>query len=588
MDEKKVIKISDAITVEELANSLNIPVVQMIGELFKQGIMATINQRLDFETASLIVSELGLAVEVERKTGSNKSAEKTDYVLSNTAKTRPPIVAIMGHVDHGKTTLLDTLLGQKVADGEAGGITQHISAYQIKHDDKYITFLDTPGHEAFAAIRQHGAELTDIVVLVVAADDGVKPQTVEAINFARSANAKIIVAINKIDKPAADANRTMTQLASEYNLMPEEWGGDTIMIPLSAKTGENLDKLLDMILLVASVDDFRADYDVPAQGMIIESRMATGKGVVANVLVEQGYLTAGSYLVAGQAYGKVRTMLDFKGKPKGKAGPATPVEITGFKLLPQFGDKFQVVASEKIAKKIAVQNSENNSAEVDMTGSDLLNMMSQSDEQQSLKVVVKADVLGSLTSVMDSLKMIDGQHKIVVDFVGSGIGDISENDILLASGPDVIIYGFNVNMPASVKRMAVSMGVNVRIYKIIYELLDDARAEMTKMLSPEVKEAEQGELVVRGVFRTTQDMVIAGGEMLKGKLRKDYIAKIIRDKVQVGEAIVGNVQSGKLDVPEVTAPDMCGLSLKTAGKKLKLDIGDHLVFITREFIEQKI
>ncbi|MCL2085912.1 translation initiation factor IF-2, partial [Candidatus Saccharibacteria bacterium] len=346
--EEKIIKISDSITVDELAGSLNIPVAQMIGELFKQGIMATINQRLDFETASLMVDELGLEnVRLERKKSQSKSSGDNIHVLSDKAKTRPPVVAIMGHVDHGKTTLLDTIIGQKVVSSEAGGITQHINAYQITHDKKLITFLDTPGHEAFAAIRQHGAALTDIVVLVVAADDGVKPQTIEAIKFARGANAKIIVAINKIDKPAADVNRTMTELASDHNLLPEEWGGDTIMVPVSAKTGENLPKLLDMILLVADIDELKADYDIPAQGMVIESKMATGRGVVASLLVQQGELSVGNYLVAGSAHGKVRTMTDFRGKPRGRALPSTPVSITGFKELPQFGDQFSVVASEK-------------------------------------------------------------------------------------------------------------------------------------------------------------------------------------------------------------------------------------------------
>ena len=409
MSENKVIQISGSITVDELAKALGIAVTQLIGELFKNGIMATINQRLDYETAQIMVDELGFKdVKLVKKENSAK-LPGIRHELSKDAVLRPPVVAVMGHVDHGKTTLLDTLLHKKTVEGEAGGITQHISAYQMEYEGRKITFLDTPGHEAFAAIRQHGAMLTDIVVIVVAVDDGVKPQTAEAIKFAEAANAKIIVALNKIDKEGANIDRTKSQLATEFNLNPEEWGGDTIMVPISAKTGQNLDKLLDMILLTADIDELKADEKIPAEGLVIESHMETGKGCVVNLLVTGGELKVGEFLVAGKAWGKVRTMLDWRGKPKGKAGPSTPVVVTGFKELPKFGDKFDEVGDEKMARKTALLNAQAESGEMasaNVTSADLLRMMNVADNAKVFNVIIKGDVLGSVTSVVDSLKMM--------------------------------------------------------------------------------------------------------------------------------------------------------------------------------------
>ena len=335
---EKIVKIADSVTVGELAETLGLSVTTLIGELFKNGIAATINQRLDFDTAQIVVEELGLDVQLERKQAAAADTPlRHVHQLTDKAVARPPIVAVMGHVDHGKTSLLDAILDKKTAEGEAGGITQHISAYQAERNGRVITLLDTPGHEAFAALRQHGAVLTDVVIIVVAADDGVKPQTVEAIRFARSANAKIVVAINKIDKDTANPQLVKTQLASEHGLNPEEWAGDTVMVEVSAKTGQNLDKLLDMVLLVADMEDLRADVDTPAEGLVIEAHMETGRGAVVGLLVEHGQLKPSHYLVAGTAYGRVRTMLDFRGKAMKLAGPSTPVNVTGFKELPQFG-----------------------------------------------------------------------------------------------------------------------------------------------------------------------------------------------------------------------------------------------------------
>lgn len=581
--EEKTIQIAGSITVDELAKALGLSVTELIGELFKNGIVATINQRLDFETASIIVSELGLEnVKLEKKNTATKTAFET-HELSDKAVVRPPVVAVMGHVDHGKTTLLDTLLNKKTVEGEAGGITQHISAYQLKHDDRIITFLDTPGHEAFAAIRQHGAMLTDIVVIVVAADDGVKPQTVEAINFAKSANAKIIVAINKIDREGADIQRTMADL-SNHGLQPEEWGGDIVMVPISAKQGTNLDKLLDMILLTADIEELKADVDIPAEGLVIESHMETGRGSVVNLLVTGGELKTGEFIVAGSSYGKVRTMLDFKGKPKGKATPSTPVTVTGFKELPNFGDRFIEVKDEKTARKMALlnaQNQLNEMASANVTSSDLLRMMNVADKSKIFNVIIKGDVLGSVTSVVDSLKMIDTKGEITLNIVSTGVGDINENDVYMAAGDNTVIYGFNVSVPINISKMAARDNVPIRLYRIIYELLDDAKTEMENLLDAEIVEEDKGEMKVLGVFRTEKTSIIAGGEVLKGDVRAGFLARVVRNKEFIGEAEVVSVQKEKIDVDSLTAGETGGLALKTT-QKIDLAVGDRLKFFTRE------
>ena len=581
--EEKTIQIAGSITVDELANALGLSVTELIGTLFKNGIVATINQRLDFETASIIIDELGLEnVKLERKNTATKTAD-LHRELSDKAVLRPPVVAVMGHVDHGKTTLLDTLLNQKTVEAEAGGITQHISAYQLKHDDRLITFLDTPGHEAFAAIRQHGAMLTDIVVIVVAADDGVKPQTIEAINFAKSANAKIIVAINKIDREGADIQRTMADL-SNHGLQPEEWGGDIVMVPISAKMNQNLDKLLDMILLTADIEELKADIDIPAEGLVIESHMETGKGSVVNLLVTGGELKTGEFIVAGSTYGKVRTMLDWKGKPKGKATPSTPVTITGFKELPNFGDRFTEVKDEKAARKMALinaQNIANESASANVTSSDLLRMMNVADNSKVFNVIVKGDVLGSVTSVVDSLKLIDTKGEINLNIVSTGVGDINENDVYMAAGDNTVIYGFNVSVPINISKMAARDGVPIRTYRVIYELLDDAKHEMENLLDAEIIEEDKGEMKVLGVFRTEKTSIIAGGEVLKGDVKPGFLVRVVHDKEYLGEAEVTSVQKEKIDVKELIAGETGGLALKTA-QKIDLAIGDLIKFFTSE------
>jgi translation initiation factor IF-2 len=589
MSQEKVLVVSDSITVGELAETLNLPVTTLIGELFKNGIVATINQRIDFETATIIVEELGLDVTLEKRE-SAQGPERKVHQLSDKAVGRPPIVAVMGHVDHGKTSLLDAILHTKTTEGEAGGITQHISAYQTERKNRSITLLDTPGHEAFAALRQHGATLTDVVIIVVAADDGVKPQTIEAIRFAQNANAKIVVAINKIDKESANPQMVKTQLATEHNLNPEEWGGSTVMVEVSAKTGQNIDKLLDMVLLVADLEELKADIDVPAEGLVIESHMETGRGAVVGLLVQQGKLKPGHFLVAGTAYGKVRTLLDFKGGALKEAGPSTPVTVTGFKELPQFGDVFTIVKSEKEARQTTERariEREKSAATTNVTGADLLKMMSQKHESQDVNVIVKADVQGSLTSVMDSLRLVDTGGEVTLRIIGNGVGNISESDIRLAESSDAIIYGFNVELPPAVKRLAMRDKVQVRSFRVIYELLDDARQSMEALLAPEVVETEIGELTIKGVFRTMKEQIIAGGEVTRGKATPNVLARVKRGGEQIAEVEILSVQRQQQEAKEVFEGEMCGLSLKPQ-KKLVIEEGDKLEFFSRELVKRTL
>ncbi len=586
---QKIVTIADSITVGELAETLNLSITTLVGELFKNGIAATINQRIDYETASIIVEELGLEVELQKREA-EAPTERRVHELTENAVARPPIVAVMGHVDHGKTSLLDAILGQKVAAGEAGGITQHISAYQAKHNGRLMTLLDTPGHEAFAALRQHGATLTDVVIIVVAADDGVKPQTVEAIRFANEAHAKIVVAINKIDKETANSQLVKTQLATEHKLNPEEWGGDIIMVDVSAKTGQGIDKLLESVLLVADLEELKADIDVPAEGLVIEAHMETGRGSVVGLLVEQGELKPGHFMVAGTSYGKVRTLLDFAGKAMKSAGPSTPVTVTGFKELPQFGDSFGIVKTEKEARQATVLNRlerEKAAASTNVTGADILKLMNQQHEAVGFNVIVKADVQGSLTSVIDSLRLIDTGGQVNLRIVGSGVGNITENDIHLAADESTVLYGFNVDLPPAVKRQATRDKVEVRSYKVIYELLDNARDSMESLLAPEVVETQVGTLTIKGVFRTLKDEIIAGGEVTSGKVATGMTARVLRKKELLAEVLVTKVQRQQVEAREALEGEMCGLSLKT-DKKLLLEEGDKLEFVTREVVKRTL
>ncbi len=585
---KTTIQIEDTITVGDLADRLSVPATTLIGELMKNGVMVTVNERIDFDTAEIIVSELDLEYELERKEADSieKSTEKV--VVSDDAETRPPVVAIMGHVDHGKTTLLDAIRGANSVDDESGGITQHISAYKVPHGDRSVTFLDTPGHEAFAAIREHGARLTDAAVIVIAADDGIKPQTLEAIRFARKANVKIIVAVNKIDKPGADINRIKQQLSDE-DLLIEEWGGDIVIVPVSAITKEGIDKLLDMILLVTDVEDLRADVDVPGQGLIIESHMEQGKGAVATALVEHGTVKKGDYITAGGSYARIRSLKIADGDDVASAGPASPIVMTGFKSLPEFGDAFSVESDEKTARSKAKNRAfarKNDNQKVSVSGSELLRIINRSNELQELKVVVKADVQGSLTSVVDSLRSLH-TDEVAVRVVSSGVGPISDSDIHTAKTSQAIIYGFNVSLPKSAKQAASRDDVSVRLYNVIYELIDDAKAELSKLLAPEIKETELGRLQVKGIFKTTKSDLICGGEVTKGKLQLPALARVIRNKETIAEAEVVGLKRGTDEAKEIIEGEMCGLQLKTKGK-IDLQLDDRVELFTRETISRSL
>lgn len=583
-----IIHIEDGITVGALADVLKLPVTRLVGELFKNGIMATINERLDFDTAQIIVGELGLDVELARKKNTEEPVRRERAPVSADAAMRPPVVAVMGHVDHGKTSLLDAIRGAQVAKGEAGGITQHISAYQVARGERLITFLDTPGHEAFAAIREHGAHLTDIVVIVVAADDGVKPQTVEAIRYARKAGVRIVVAINKVDKEGANEALVKQQLA-EQNLLVEEWGGDIVAVPVSAKTKQGVPELLDMILLVTDVEDLRADAHGPARGLVIEAHVEHGRGPIAHALVEEGTLKRGDYVVAGGSYAKVRNLDDTTGVPIKAAGPSTPVVISGFKTLPEFGDPFYVVKDEKAARAQAAKVAGERAVGArhsDLSSSELLRIISRSDKLQELPILIKADVQGSLTSVADSLKSIE-TDEVAVRLVSSSVGVVNENDIHLARSAGAIVYGFNTSVAANIKRIASRDKVSIRLFSVIYELIDDVKNELSNLLAPEVVETAKGTLVVKGVFKTTRSEIICGGEVLSGKLTAPARVRIWRSKVQLGEATLTGLKRGPNDAKDLTEGELGGLSLHT-DSRIDLHEGDTLECYTIETKERSL
>jgi translation initiation factor IF-2 len=576
------IEIDDYVTVGALAELLALPVSKLIAELLKNGVMATVNEKIDFDTAQIIVGELDLDLELAKKEH-QPAQTRQKKPISDKAVPRAPVVAMMGHVDHGKTSLLDAIRGAETTKSEAGGITQHLSAYQIKHGDRSVTFLDTPGHEAFAALREHGARLTDLVVIVIAADDGIKPQTLEAIRFARQAGVKMIVAANKVDKPEADLNRLKQQLA-ENELLPEDWGGETIVMPVSAKTKAGIDELLDMILLVADVEELKAEDDGPAEGLVIESHLEQGRGPVAEALVEQGTLRAGDFIAVGATYGKVRTLHSTDGQLIKTAKPSTPVIITGLKALPEFGDEFIVKSAEKAAKEEATKVSQgrrSGGSSSATSGSELLRIISRQNQLQELNVVLKADVQGSLTSVSDNLKALDTEE-VAVRVISSGIGVINESDIHTAATGNAIIYGFNISMPTNIKRLALRDKVSVRLFNVIYELIDDVKDELSKLLSPEIVVEELGELTIKGIFKITKTEVICGGEVTKGRLAVPALARIYRGEDLIVEDLeVINLKRGPQEVKEVLQGEMCGLSFKSASR-VEVQEGDRIELYNRE------
>lgn len=584
--ERRKIEISGGVTVGELAELLELPVTRLIGELFKNGIAATINQKIDADTAQIIIDELELSVEIksDRDEPSPKLKDEEIDLENGDWRARPPVVAIMGHVDHGKTTLLDKILGLEVASGEAGGITQHIAAYQAEHGGRSVTFLDTPGHEAFSALRQHGAALTDLAVIVVAADDGVKPQTLEALRFAKEEKVKIVVAITKVDKPEADLPKVKQDLVNA-GLTPEEWGGDTVVVEVSAKTGEGVDGLLDMILLVADVEELKADYSEGAKGLVIETHMSKGVGPLVKVLITKGELKQGDGIVIGSAYGKARIMKNWKGDDIKIAGPTTPVQLSGLKALPDFGDRLYSASSEKEARKMA-ESSGSTSKAFGMNSEELLRVMSKRSEVSVMPVIVKADVAGSLKSVVDSIHLV-GTKEVEAKVIGSGVGDVTESDVMLAASSRATIYCFHVNVSRDLLRVADNLNVKIKPYKIIYELIDDIKESLSSLLEPEVIDTPMGRLIVKGVFRTTDGEVVCGGEVTKGVVSPGFRAKLMRGESEVADVEITSVQEKHQEVSEVQAGTMCGLRLKVEGK-LKVLEEDRLEAYKREIIEKTL
>jgi len=579
------IKISEGITVSELAQKLNVKPGVLIKEMFDLKILATINQRLDMTVAETLAGAHDAEVEVVPLFGSEILEEEIDD--PKTLISRPPVVTIMGHVDHGKTLLLDAIRKTKVAEGEAGGITQHIGAYQVQHEKGLITFLDTPGHEAFTLMRARGAKATDIVVLVVAADDGVMPQTLEAIDHAKEAKVPIIVAINKIDKPEANPDRVKTQVA-ERGLVPEEWGGQTIFVEVSAKKRMNLEKLLEMILLQAEILELKANPNRSPKGVVLEARLDKGRGTVATLLVEKGTLKVGDNLLAGSTYGRVKAMHDDLGRLVKTAGPATPVEVLGLNDVPQAGDVFYVVEDAKVAREISARRTEamkDNRLVGAMKHITLDNLFEQIKEGQikELKVIVKGDVQGSVEALRQSLEKLSTE-KVVLKVIHSGTGNIVNSDILLASASNAIVVGFNVKMDSNGKATAEKEDVDVRVYKIIYDAVEDVRKAMEGLLEPVYRQVVIGRAEIRQLFSTPKG-TIAGSMVLSGKLTSKSKVKVYRKDEVLYEGPLTSLRRFKDDVKEVATNYECGIGVDGFAD---LQVGDQIEAYVLEAVAQKL
>ena len=557
---------SENIPLKVLSEKLGITAVEITKRLFKEGIMKTINDSLDYDTAAYIASDLGIELEYKpEKTAEELLGEIYNGENAGEGKlvTRPPVVTVMGHVDHGKTSLLDKIRSTNVTAGEAGGITQHIGAYSVTVDGKTITFLDTPGHEAFTAMRARGASVTDIVVLVVAADDGIMPQTVEAINHSKAADVPIIVAVNKIDKPEADVERVRRELVNN-GLTPEEWGGDTIIVPVSAKTGEGIDKLLETINLVAEVKELTANPDAAARGTIIEAKLDKGKGPVASVLIQNGTLHTGDNVISGTTIGRVRAMIDDKGRTVKAAGPSMAVSILGLEEVPNAGDSIIAVEQDKLMKQVADERKRKESesmvkAQTRVTLDDVFGKIAEG-KIKGLNIIVKGDVQGSVEAVKQSLLKLSNDE-VRVNVLHSGAGAINESDIMLADSSNAIVVGFNVRPDTKAKALAERSKVDVRTYRIIYELLDDIQAALKGMLTPKYREVMTGKCDVLQTFRITGVGMVAGCYVTEGKLVRNGKLRIYRDDVMIVEGAVRQLKRFKDDVKEVSGGFECGVSI---------------------------
>lgn len=577
---------SESLTVGELAKKIYREPSEIIKKLFLLGVMATINQVLDKDAIELIAGEYGVEVEEEIK------IDTTDlevYFTEDAAESqveRPSVVTIMGHVDHGKTTLLDSIRNTKVTEGEAGGITQHIGAYQVVENGKKITFLDTPGHAAFTTMRARGAKITDITILVVAADDGVMPQTVEAINHAKAAEVPIIVAVNKMDKEAANSDRVMQEL-TEHGLVAEAWGGETIFVPLSAKTGEGIDNLLEMILLVGEVEEYKANPQRKAVGTVIEAQLDKGRGSVATLLVQNGTLKIGDPIVVGNTFGRVRAMVNDKGRRVKEAGPSTPVEITGLSDVPQAGDRFVVFDDEKTARQVGEARAQTalvaQRGEKSIVSLETLFDQLKQGEMKDLNIILKADVQGSAEAVAASLKKIDVQG-VNIKIIHSGAGAINESDISLAAASNAIVIGFNVRPDVNAKRAAEAEKVDVRLHRIIYKVIEEIEAAMKGMLDPEFQEKVIGQAEIRQTFKVSKVGTIAGSYVTDGKITRDSGIRLIRNGIVTFEGHIDDLKRFKDDVKEVAQGYECGITIKNFNDVKEGDIIEAFVM---EEIERK-
>ncbi|ALN76286.1 MULTISPECIES: translation initiation factor IF-2 [Staphylococcus] len=576
---------TEGITVGELADKLGVDSSEIIKKLFLLGIMANINQSLDIEALELVASDYGVELEEEVVIDDNDLTIYFEDVENDAdASERPAVVTIMGHVDHGKTTLLDSIRNTRVTEGEAGGITQHIGAYQIENNDKKITFLDTPGHAAFTTMRARGAQVTDITILVVAADDGVMPQTIEAINHAKEAEVPIIVAVNKIDKPTANPDRVMQEL-TEYNLIPEDWGGDTIFVPLSALSGEGIDDLLEMIGLVAEVQELKANADKAAVGTVIEAELDKSRGPAASLLVQNGTLHVGDAIVVGNTHGKVRAMVNDLGKRIKVAGPSTPVEITGLNDVPQAGDRFVVFKDEKKARRIGEareqqsilqQRQESKNVSLD----NLFEQMKQG-EMKDLNVIIKGDVQGSVEALAASLMKIDVEG-VNVRIIHTATGAINESDVTLANASNGIIIGFNVRPDAGAKRAAEAENVDMRLHRVIYNVIEEIESAMKGMLDPEYEEKVIGQAEVRQTFKVSKVGTIAGSYVTDGKITRDSGVRIIRDGVVLFEGELDTLKRFKDDAKEVAQGYECGITIEKFNDIKEGDIIEAYVMVEVE------
>ena len=573
-DEIKTITLPETMTIKELADAMKIQASAIIKKLFLEGVMVTVNQEIDFEKAEEIALEFNCIAEKEEKVDVIEELLHEEEEDESTMVSRPPVVCVMGHVDHGKTSLLDAIRNTHVIAKEAGGITQHIGAYVVDINGQKITFLDTPGHEAFTAMRMRGANATDIAILVVAADDGVMPQTVEAINHAKAAGTEIIVAINKIDKPSANIDRVKQEL-SEYELIPEDWGGSTIFVPVSAHTHEGIDTLLEMILLTAEVSELKANPNRAARGLIIEAELDKGKGPVATVLVQKGTLHVGDPVACGSSYGKVRAMMDDKGRRVKEAGPSTPVEILGLSDVPNAGEIFVACENDKEARNFAetfVSEGRERLLEETKARMSLDDLFSQiqAGDLKELNIIVKADVQGSVEAVKQSLLKLSNDE-VVVKVIHGGVGAINESDVSLASASNAIIIGFNVRPDATAKATAEREGVDVRLYRVIYDAIADVEAAMKGMLDPIFEEKVIGHAEVRQLFKASGVGTIAGSYVLDGTFQRGCSVRITREGTQIFEGPLASLKRFKDDVKEVRAGYECGLVFEKFNDVHELD-----------------